>query len=97
MLHLIFQSVVEHAVLQRIASADDVVFMENAVFRVYKGNILAAELLKMLNNNIHLYVMNEEIETRGINQNELIPGVKVIDYSGLVELTQKNKVTMSWN
>ncbi len=97
MLHLIFQSVLEHAVIQRIGRGDDVVFMENAVFRVYKYNILSAELQKMLNNNINLYVLSEEIETRGINVSELILGVKVIDYLGLVQLTEDNKVIMTWN
>ena len=97
MLHLIFQSVLEQAVIQRFSSGDDVVFMENAVFRVYKDNVLSPELLKMLNNNISLYVLSEDIETRGISDNELLAGVKVIDYPGLVQLTENNKVIMTWN
>lgn len=97
MLHLIFQSVIEQAVLQRVGSGDDVVFIENAVFRVYKNNSLSAKLQNMLNDNIHLYVLIEEIETRGIDKQELIPGVKVIDYEGLVQLTENNKVIMTWN
>ena len=97
MLHLIFQSVLEQAVIQRIAYGDDVVFMENAVFRIYKDNVLSSELRKMLNNQINLYVLSEDIETRGISDNELLAGVKVIDYPGLVQLTENNKVIMTWN
>ncbi len=97
MLHLVFQSVLEQAIIQRIGSGDDIVFMENAVFRVYKDNVLSPELLKMLNNHINLYVLSEDIETRGIQLNELLLGIKVIDYSGLVQLTENNKVIMTWN
>ncbi|KAF3982977.1 MAG: sulfurtransferase complex subunit TusB [Methylococcales symbiont of Hymedesmia sp. n. MRB-2018] len=97
MLHLIFQSVLEPSVLQRIGSGDDVVFMENAVFRLYKENILSAELLKLLKNDIHLYVLNEELETRGIEKKELVLGVKVIDYLALAQLTETNTLISSWN
>ncbi|KAF3978261.1 MAG: sulfurtransferase complex subunit TusB [Methylococcales symbiont of Iophon sp. n. MRB-2018] len=97
MLHLIFQSVLDPSVLQRIGRGDDVVFMENAVLRLYKENILSVELLKLLKNNIHLYVLNEDLETRGIEKKELVPGVKVIDYLALAQLTETNALISSWN
>lgn len=97
MLHLIFQSVIEHSVVQRIASGDDVVFIENAVFRLYKDNSLATDLFKMLNNDINVCVLSEEIAIRGIDKNELVAGVKIVDYLELVQLTEKNKVIMTWH
>ncbi len=97
MLHLISQSSIDLSVLQRIDNADDVVFLENAVFRVNKGSILTAELERLITNNVFLYVLTDELATRGIRVDELVFGVEVIDYSGLVKLTEKNKVIQSWN
>lgn len=97
MLHLIFQSPITNAVLQRIDSGDDVFFLENAVFPVIKNSLLSVDLEQMLKNKVHLYVLDNELKTRGINSNELIVGVKVTDYSGLVKLTERNKLINSWN
>ncbi len=97
MLHLIFQSPIAHSVLQRIESGDDVVFFENAVFRLNRDTILSSELKQMLNNNVHLWVLSAELDTRGIQIDELIQGVEVIDFVGVVKLTEKNKVIRSWS
>ncbi len=97
MLHLIYQSLIDHVVLKRIDNKDDVVFLENAVFSVIKDNFIDKELHEMLNNDINIHVLNEELETRGINKNKLIVGINVIDYPGLVKLTEKNKIISTWN
>lgn len=97
MLHLISQSSVDLSLLQRIDSGDDVVFLENAVFRVNKGSLLSAELNILLKNNIFLYVLSDELDTRGLSIDDLLVGVEVLDYSGLVTLTEKNKLVKSWN
>ena len=97
MLHLIYQSPFEHSVIQRIESGDDVVFFENAVFRINKGRLQNTELEQMLANNVHLYVLCDELAIRGVNTDELVLGIAVIDYSGLVALTEKNKIIRTWN
>lgn len=97
MLHLIFQLTFDSPVLQRIGSDDDVIFLENAVFRVNKGNFFNKELQQMISNNIRLYVLQAEIETRGFNLDQLCKGVEAISYSELVGLTEKNKVIQTWN
>jgi len=97
MLHLIYQSAIDHALLQRISSLDSVIFLENSIFQVNKNGMLSTALEQMLNNRINLYVLDIELETRGINIAELIEGIKVINYQGFVELTESNKVIKTWN
>jgi tRNA 2-thiouridine synthesizing protein B len=97
MLHLIFQSTVDSALLQRIDSGDDVVFLENAVFRVIKQGLSSVELQSLLKNRVYLYVLDIELETRGINAAELVSGIEIIDYPGLVGLTEKNRVIRTWS
>lgn len=96
MLHLIFQSPVDLAILERIDSGDDVVFLENAVLRILQNGNLSETLMHLLTQN-HLCVLAEDIEVRGILADELVNGIDVIDYSELVRLTVKNPVIQSWS
>lgn len=97
MLHLIFQSPIKDSVLQRIDKDDHVVFYENAVFQLNKASSISDQLQKMIENNVLFYVLSAELETRGFNSNDLISGIKAIDYSDLVKLTENNKVIRTWN
>ncbi len=96
MLHLIFQSPIDSAILERIDSGDDVLFLENAVLRILKKGSLCVALTQLLMQN-RLYVLVEDIEVRGIAIAELVEGIEVIDYSGMVDLTVKNPVIQSWS
>jgi sulfur relay protein TusB/DsrH len=96
MLHLIFQSPVELAILERIDSGDDVVFLENSVLRILNNGTLSETLTQLLTQN-RLCVLADDIEVRGIAVHELVNGIEVIDYSELVGLTVKNPVIQSWS
>jgi len=95
MLHLIFQSPIDIAILERIDSEDDVVFLENSVLRILKKGSLCDILTQLLTRN-RLCVLADDIEVRGIVTDELVNGIEVIDYSELVSLTVKNPVIQSW-
>lgn len=95
MLHLIFQSPIETAILERVDSGDDVVFLASAVLRILKNGSLSGILTQLLKQT-RLYVLVDDIEVRGIVADELVKGIEVIDYSELVELTVKNPVIQSW-
>jgi len=97
MLHLIYQSTIDNALLQRISGLDSVIFLENSIFQINKNGTLSPELEQMLNNRINFYVLDVELTTRGINIAELVEGIKVINYQGFVELTESNKVIKTWN
>ena len=95
MLHLIFQSPIEAAILERIDTEDIVVFLENAVLRTLQKGSLSDTLMQLLKQN-RLYVLVDDIEVRGIVADELVNGIELIDYSELVRLTVKNPVIQSW-
>ncbi|TAL48180.1 MAG: sulfurtransferase complex subunit TusB [Methylovulum sp.] len=96
MLHLIFQSPLEVAVLGRISAGDDVVFLESAVLGLLQmGNL--AGVLTDLTARCRLYVLSDAINARGILADELVAGMELIDYAGLVALTVKNPAIQSWS
>jgi len=94
-LHLIFQSPIETAILERIDSGDVVVFLENAVLRVLHNSRISDTLTQQLGSN-RLCVLSDDIAIRGIVPAELVKGIEVINYAGLVELTINNPVIQSW-
>jgi tRNA 2-thiouridine synthesizing protein B len=96
MLHLVFQSPIETAILERIEAGDVVVFLENAVLRVLRNGLLDEPLTQLLSTN-RLCVLLEDVIVRGIAADELVEGIDIIDYAGLVELTVGNRVIQSWS
>ena len=96
MLHLIFQSPIQTAVLERVSTGDAVIFFENSVLRLLKGSENSACLEKM-SLNCSLFVLIDDIETRGILPEELISGIKVMDYPAFVTLTTQHKLIQTWN
>jgi tRNA 2-thiouridine synthesizing protein B len=94
-LHLIFQSPIETALLERIDSGDVVVFLENAALRVLQNSSISDTLTRRLGSN-RLCVLSDDIAIRGIASDELVKGIEVIDYAGLVELTVNNPIIQTW-
>lgn len=95
-LHLVFQSPIELAILERIDSGDIVVFLENAVLRILQNSAISNTLEQQLACN-RLCVLSDDIAVRGIVPAQLVKGIEVIDYAGLVELTVNNPVIQSWS
>jgi tRNA 2-thiouridine synthesizing protein B len=95
-LHLIFQSPIESAILARIDAGDVVVFLENAVLRILQNSVISNTLAQQLSCN-RLCVLSDDIAVRGIAPDELVNGIEVIDYAELVELTVNNPVIQSWS
>ncbi len=95
MLHLIFQSPLQPATLQRIGQGDAVLFLETAVTYLLKNSLYQAELTHMLATN-QLFVLISDLETRGISPEELVAGIVAIDYSDWVNLTLAHPCIPSW-
>lgn len=96
MLHLVFQSPIDIAVLERMDSGDVAVFLESAVLGVLQKGRLADVLAAKVGSNRRLFVLSEDMVIRGILVSELVAGLEVIDYSGFVNLAVENQLIQSW-
>ena len=96
MLHLISQSPIETAVLDRIETGDSIVFLDDAVFRILQNGDLK-EILERLQSHCRLFVLSDELTVRGIRGDELINGIEVIDYTGFVDLTVAHELIQTWS
>jgi tRNA 2-thiouridine synthesizing protein B len=95
MLHLIFQAQVDSAVLDRIAVGDVAVFLENGVLGILQQGRLSDALNEKLLDS-RLYALSEDMAVRGIHAFEIVAGIEIIDYAGLVQLTVENSPVQSW-
>jgi tRNA 2-thiouridine synthesizing protein B len=95
MLHLIFQASADSVLLDRMATGDVAVFLESGVFNVLKTGKLADLLANKLTTH-SIYVLSEDMVIRGIEETQLVKGLKTIDYSALVNLTIENPLNASW-
>jgi len=96
MLHLISSSPIALAVFERIDSGSSIVFLENAVLRILRNGQLSGRLTGMLADH-HLYALSADLMIRGIETEQIVEGIEVIDYTGLVELTVAHPLIQSWN
>ena len=96
MLHLIFQSPLQDSLLARINNGDAVVLQGKACWSLLQGHFMAESLQALLTRACRLYVLRDDLQINGIEESRLLPGVTVIDYSGLVELTVDNAVNKTW-
>jgi tRNA 2-thiouridine synthesizing protein B len=96
MLHLISASPIATAVLERIDSGSSIVFLENAVLWILRNGQLNDRLAGMLDDH-HLYALSADMSMRGIDAAQIVQGIEVIDYEGLVGLTVAHPLIQSWH
>jgi sulfur relay protein TusB/DsrH len=85
----------DSSIVERIASEDDVVFIESGVFCLLKKHRFALTIDK-IDNAINLFALSEDLIIRGIAADEIHSRIKLIDHPELVKLTEKNSHIQSW-
>ncbi len=96
MLHLLSLAVLQQEVIERIGAGDDVVLQQDMVWAVLQDHADNAKLLQLLANGCQVHVLQDMLAVHGIKNSAVLTGVEVIDYPGLVELTVKNPVILTW-
>lgn len=72
-----------------------VLFIEDGVYGAMKGTAKSG-VVEGAKGNISFYVLGPDLKARGIGEDKLIDGVKVVDYSGFVKLTVENDKVQAW-
>lgn len=70
---------------------DTVLLIEDAVYAAVKSGSASAKL-----NGLDVSVMGSDLAARGIGEDKLADGVKVVDYAGFVDLVEAKDATQSW-
>lgn len=96
MLHLISDAALSAAVMERIANGDDVILQAGSVWAAFAGHADNVKIKQLLSYPCAVYVLEDVLLMHGISRQQLLQGVKAIDYAEFVTLTVKNPVIHTW-
>ena len=95
MLHLVNKSPYERNSLSTcvgyVKDGDVLLLIEDGVYAAAKGGSAAAKL-----QGLDVSVLGPDLAARGIGEDKLVDGVKVVDYAGFVDLVEAKDKVQSW-
>jgi tRNA 2-thiouridine synthesizing protein B len=99
MLHTINKSPFDRSALESCirlaADGSAVLLIEDGVYGAMKGTQKAA-MVENAMGKLNFYVLGPDVKARGIADDKLIDGIKVVDYDGFVDLVTENDSAQSW-
>ncbi len=99
MLHTINKSPFEKNSLEtclRLAKpGSDILLIEDGVYSAIKGSSVEPKLREATKEHT-VYALGPDLKARGIEENRLIDGIKVVGYDGFVDLAADNDRVQSW-
>jgi tRNA 2-thiouridine synthesizing protein B len=78
----------------RVASAGDILLIEDAVYAVTQGNACEGKIKEALG-RLKVYALLPDLEARGMGD-RIVEGVTTVDYGGFVDLVAASKNCQSW-
>ena len=99
MLHIVNKSPTERNALDScLATAQAggaVLLIEDGVYGATRGSAAEPRLRAAMANKVEVYALAPDLEARGM-ANSVSEGVKLVDYSGFVDLVTKYSTCQSW-
>lgn len=99
MLHTVNKSPFEKNTLDsclRLATKGSAILLiEDGVYGAVAGAQTAKRIAARMK-DFSFYVLGPDLAARGIEKTPLIEGVKVVDYSGFVDLAEKHDASHAW-
>lgn len=98
MLHIVNKSPFERnsfdTCLKHAKAGSAILLIEDGVYAAVKGTAVTEQLKKAMGTHT-VYALWPDVEARGM-QDRTIEGIKLIDYSGFVDLAAEHSNTQSW-
>lgn len=80
----------------RLARKGSVVLLiEDAVYGAAEGTSASTQLSEALKDK-KVYALGPDLEARGLSQERVIRGIKVVDYGGFVDLVAEHDHVQAW-
>ena len=83
------------ACVRLAAKGGSVLLIEDGVYGAMKGTS-KSDMVTNAMKDLTFYVLGPDLKARGVDEGKLIEGVKVVDYSGFVNLTVENDKAQAW-
>ena len=72
-----------------------ILLIEDGVYAVQGKSTASIKLSEAMENN-PVYALQPDLQARGVSQESMLDGVKLVDYDGFVELTTEYDKLQSW-
>ncbi|MFK5894277.1 MAG: sulfurtransferase complex subunit TusB [Pseudomonadota bacterium] len=99
MLHIVNKSPFERGTLNSCLKTSmegcSVLLIEDGVVGAIKNSSYADQIASAMPAK-QVYVLEPDLNARGFTKEDIIDGIKTVDYSGFVELTTENDNVQSW-
>lgn len=99
MLHIINSSPTQTTALQscllRIRSGNTLLLIENGVYAALKSEINDG-VWRGLPGEVRLFVLESDLDARGLSKDEVDDRFDAVDYAGFVDLVEKSAAVQSW-
>ncbi len=99
MLHTLNKSPFERNALDSCLSTakkgSSILLFEDGIYGAMRGT-KAVDKITQAMNDISFYVLGPDISARGMQEDQVIDGIKVIDYGGFVDLVTEHDNVQSW-
>ena len=98
MLHTVNKSPTERnaleSCLKHVKKGSAVLLIEDGVYGALKGAAFT-KMVEQTLKNIPIYALYPDVEARGM-QDRVIDGIKLVDYSGFVDLVAEHPSVQAW-
>jgi tRNA 2-thiouridine synthesizing protein B len=81
--------------LNHLMAGDALLMIEDGVVGARKASAFAA-LLENAAKSCSIYVLGPDLAARGIGEDDVIAGAKLVDYGGFVDLVTSHHRTQAW-
>jgi tRNA 2-thiouridine synthesizing protein B len=99
MLHTVNKSPFErnalNSCLRMARPRASVLLIEDGVYAALQGTMVAGKVSKAMM-ALSFYALGPDLEARGYNEDQVIDGVQVVDYSGFVDLVVAHDSVQAW-
>lgn len=76
-------------------SGSSVLLIEDGIFAALKGTSVSDDVSKAME-GVTFYVLGPDLAARGMTEDQVIDGIKVVDYEGFVDLTAEHENFQAW-
>jgi tRNA 2-thiouridine synthesizing protein B len=98
MLHTVNKSPFEKSTfescLSHVNAGSAILMIEDGVYGATKGTTVADKVAAAA--DVSIYVLGPDMQARGISEDRLIDGIKVVDYAGFVDLVTEHDKVQAW-
>jgi tRNA 2-thiouridine synthesizing protein B len=99
MLHTVNKSPFERRTLdscfRHAVKGAGILLMEDGVYAAVNGTVVADKVKAAIKDH-KVYVLGPDVKARGVNEDNLIAGLEVVDYAGFVDLVVEYDKVQSW-